>query len=125
MARSKLEQAIYECPVEWRYSTGISVEGDMAMANSENATNTKGTVLLVGGTGYVGDVMRYRMRDAGYTVRLLTRSSDSHAGHTSEGFQPVLGDVTNADSIVRALDGVDAVVNLVAVIKEKGAVTFE
>lgn len=93
-------------------------------ASAGNASH-KGNVLLIGGTGYVGDVMRYRIRDAGYTVRLLTRSSDGHDRHQSEGFEPVLGDATNADSIVRALDGVDAVVNLVAIIKEQGGVTFE
>ncbi len=34
-------------------------------AAGENTTD-RGTVLLIGGTGYVGDVMRNRIRDAGY-----------------------------------------------------------
>lgn len=92
---------------------------------SSTSTSTPQTVLLIGGTGYVGDVMRNRIRDAGYTVKLLTRSSRDHARWESEGFQPVTGDVTDADSLVRAMSGVDAVINLVAVIKEKGDVTFE
>ncbi|MBA2454435.1 MAG: NAD(P)H-binding protein, partial [Chloroflexia bacterium] len=91
---------------------------------AETATN-KGTVLLIGGTGYVGDVMRNRMRDAGYTVRLLTRSSSNNARYEREGFETVGGNITDTNSIVRALDGADMVVNLVAVIKEKGDVTFE
>ena len=95
------------------------------MAATENGTSAKGTVLLIGGTGYVGDVMRHRMRDAGYTVRLLTRSSSNKSRHESEGFETVGGNVTDTDSIVRALDGADMVVNLVSVIKEKGDVTFE
>jgi NADH dehydrogenase len=95
------------------------------MAATENGTSAKGTVLLIGGTGYVGDVMRNRMRDAGYTVRLLTRSSSNTSRYESEGFETVGGDVTDTNSIVRALDGADMVVNLVAVIKEKGDATFE
>lgn len=89
------------------------------------STTSTGTVLLIGGTGYVGDVMRKRMRDAGYTVRLLTRSDSNKSRYESEGFETVGGNINNTDSIVRALDGVDTVVNLVAVIKEKGDVTFE
>jgi uncharacterized protein YbjT (DUF2867 family) len=95
------------------------------MTATANDTSAKSTVLLVGGTGYVGDVMRNRLRDAGYSVKLLTRSAGNNGDLERQGFTPVLGDVTDADSIVRALEGVDAVINLVAVIKEKGNVTFE
>ncbi len=87
--------------------------------------NTKGRVLLIGGTGYVGDVLRNRMRDAGYKVRLLTRSASNNSRYEQQGFETASGNITDTDSIVRALDGVDTVVNLVAIIKEKGDVTFE
>lgn len=86
---------------------------------------TKGTVLLIGGTGYVGDVMRNRMRNAGYTVRLLTRSGSNNSRYENEGFQTAGGDITDTNSLVRALNGADMVINLVAVIKEKGDATFE
>ena len=92
---------------------------------SSTSTTTPQTVLLIGGTGYVGDVMRNRIRDAGYTVKLLTLSSRDHPRWEKDGFQPVTGDVTDADSLVRAMSGVDAIINLVAIIKEKGDVTFE
>lgn len=95
------------------------------MSATGESLSDKGTVLLIGGTGYVGDVMRNRIRDAGYTVRLMTRSEDSHARHRADGFQPVTGNVDRPDSLVRAMDGVDAIINLVAIIKEKGDVTFE
>lgn len=81
------------------------------------------TVLLIGGTGYVGDRMRYVLRDAGYTVRLLSRSSGEQ--HSREGFEIARGDITNRESLVSAMQGVDAVINLVALIKEKGDATFE
>jgi uncharacterized protein YbjT (DUF2867 family) len=82
------------------------------------------TILLIGGTGYVGDRMRERMRDAGYTVRLLIRSGNGER-YQRDGFQTAPGDITDPNSLVRAMEGVDAVVNLVAIIKEKGDVTFE
>jgi NADH dehydrogenase len=84
-------------------------------------------VLLIGGTGYVGDVMRHRLREAGHAVTLLVRPSSSPAEYEREGFATVEGDVTDPGSLVRALERVmpEAVINLVAVIKEKGDVTFE
>lgn len=82
------------------------------------------TVLLIGGTGYVGDAMRRRLRDAGRQVKLLVRSGDT-ASYERDGFTTAHGDITDTNSLVRAMDGVDAVINLVAVIREKGDATFE
>jgi uncharacterized protein YbjT (DUF2867 family) len=92
-------------------------------ASESGGTTAQESVLLIGGTGYVGDRMRYVLRDAGYSVRLLSRSSDER--HVSEGFGVARGDVTNRESLVAAMQGVSAVINLVAIIKEKGDVTFE
>ena len=84
-------------------------------------------VLLIGGTGYVGDAMRRRLREAGHQVTLLVRLSSSSERYEQEGFSTIQGDVTDPDSLARALERVrpEAVINLVAVIKEKGDVTFE
>jgi len=81
-------------------------------------------VLLIGGTGYVGDRMRYVLRDRGHTVRLLMRSNDGNR-FEREGFSTAQGNVSDGDSLVNAMHGIDVVVNLVAVIKEKGDATFE
>jgi NADH dehydrogenase len=92
----------------------------------QTATAQDGTsVLLIGGTGYVGEYMRETMRRAGLTVRLLLRSDREHSTLAARGFQTVIGDVLDVPSLVRAMDGVDSVVNLVGIIKEKGDVTFE
>lgn len=82
-------------------------------------------VLLVGGTGYVGEYMRETMRSAGLAVRLLLRSDREQSALEARGYQTAIGDVLDVPSLVRAMDGVDTVVNLVAIIKEKGDVTFE
>lgn len=96
-----------------------------ATESSQRGYDEKGTVLLIGGTGYVGETMRERIRDAGYRLRLMTRSETERRQIEEEGFQGVLGDVLDTNSVVRALEGADAVINLVAIIKEKGEVTFE
>lgn len=82
------------------------------------------SVLLIGGTGYVGDVMRFHLRAAGYAVRLLVRSGNT-AQHERDGFETTHGDITDRASLERAMEGADAVVNLVAIIKERGDATFE
>jgi uncharacterized protein YbjT (DUF2867 family) len=81
------------------------------------------TVLLIGGTGYVGTPLRAALREAGHTVRLLVRSADDR--YTAQGYEVAQGDVTDPDSLARAMEGIDAVINLVAIIKEKGGATFE
>lgn len=97
-------------------------------SNPAGTPETTGTaVLLIGGTGYVGDAMRHHLRDSGHQVTLLVRPSSSPERYEQEGFATVQGDVTDPDSLARALNRTrpDAVINLVAVIKEKGDATFE
>jgi NADH dehydrogenase len=96
---------------------------DDATTSSTHATSG-GTTLLVGGTGYVGDTLRERLRNAGHNLRLLIRSGDA-ARYERDGFSTAQGDITDANSLVAAMEGVDAVINLVAVIKEQGDATFE
>lgn len=94
-------------------------------ATAAVATDQPAHLLLLGGTGYVGDGMRPRMRDAGLRVRLLVRSEEEAARYQREGFETAVGDITDRESIVKALHGVDAIVNLVGIIKEKGEATWE
>jgi len=95
---------------------------------AENAPAGAGrSILLVGGTGYVGDAMRQRLREAGHDVTLLVRSSSPSEQYQQQGYATVQGDVTDPTSLVRAMERVrpDVVINLVAVIKESGNATFE
>lgn len=82
-------------------------------------------VLIAGGTGYVGEHVREAVRERGYAVRLLVRSRDEAQALEAAGFETALGDVLDAQSLFVAMDGVDAVINLVAIIKESGDATFE
>ena len=69
-------------------------------------------VLLVGGTGFIGSALAHELLDRGHTVTALARSPN--VGVIPDGVSTVAGDVTNYDSLERAFDGRDVVVNLVA-----------
>jgi NADH dehydrogenase len=95
--------------------------------DSQSPDPTGTSVLLIGGTGYVGDAMRHRLREAGHAVTLLVRPSSSVERFEREGFATAQGDVTDPTSLARAMQRVqpEVVINLVAVIKESGDATFE
>jgi len=67
-------------------------------------------VLVAGGTGFIGSYLCRALAEGGHDVTALSRSGSE----TSEGVDVVRGDVTDYDSIAGAVEGKDAVVNLVA-----------
>ena len=67
-------------------------------------------VLVAGGTGFIGSYLCRALADGGHEVTSLSRSP----GDAPEGIESATGDVTDYDSIAGAVDGQDAVVNLVA-----------
>ncbi|MUW15234.1 NAD(P)H-binding protein [Halorubrum sp. CBA1125] len=67
-------------------------------------------VLVAGGTGFIGSYLCGALVDAGHEVTALSRSP----GEGPDGVETATGEVTDADSIADAVDGRDAVVNLVA-----------
>jgi len=75
-------------------------------------------VFVTGGTGFVGKEILAQLLSAGHEVRALVRegSQDKLAEH--QNVQSHLGDVTDAGSLVGALDGCDAVIHLVGIIRE-------
>ncbi|MFO8114336.1 MAG: complex I NDUFA9 subunit family protein [Halorubrum sp.] len=67
-------------------------------------------VLVAGGTGFIGSYLCRALADGGHDVTALSRSG----GQAPEGVDVVTGDVTDYDSVAGAVEGRDAVVNLVA-----------
>jgi NADH dehydrogenase len=72
-------------------------------------------ILVTGGTGFVGGHIVSALRADDQEVRVLVRSRDRGATLESQGAELAEGDVTNPESLRRALDGVDTVVHLVAI----------
>jgi len=80
----------------------------------------KGTVLVTGGAGFIGAHTATALLEAGYAVRLLDALLPPvHAVAKPPAWVPfdaemIVGDVRSHDDVVRALEGVDAVVHLAA-----------
>jgi dihydroflavonol-4-reductase len=76
-------------------------------------------VLVTGGTGFVGAHSVKALIDAGHTVRMLVRSPDRIGPALgplgTRAPEHVLGDVTDAGSVRRALEGCEAVLHAASV----------
>src|SRR5580658_6145160 len=70
-------------------------------------------ILVTGGTGLVGSRLLRRFVDAGVDCRVLVRPGRE----VSAGASPVQGDLFDADSLKRAMEGVSAIVHLAAVFR--------
>jgi NADH dehydrogenase len=76
-------------------------------------------VLVTGGTGFVGPhVVHALIRDE-HDVRLLVRDPSRAADQKAWGVELVQGDMTDAASLRRAVEDLDTVVHLVAIITGK------
>ena len=72
------------------------------------------TILIAGGTGYVGGRLVPRLLQAGHRVRVLSRSPGrARRAEWSDEVELVAGDVLDRDSLDRALEGCDAAYYLV------------
>jgi uncharacterized protein YbjT (DUF2867 family) len=79
------------------------------------------TVLVTGGTGFIGPHVVHTLRASDTPVRALVRDP-AHTGRlTAWGAELATGDVTDPASLRAACEGVDAVIHLVAIIKGKPA----
>ena len=76
-------------------------------------------ILVTGGTGFVGPKIVHALRAADRPVRCLVRDPDRARDLAAWGCELVQGDVTDAESVRRAVDGCDVVVHLVAIIQGK------
>ena len=76
-------------------------------------------VLVTGATGFVGPAVVRALRAAGHDVRVLERERGTAAGAGLADVETVQGDMADEGSLRRAVDGVDSVVHLVAILTGK------
>jgi NADH dehydrogenase len=83
-------------------------------------------ILITGITGFVGSHLAERLVREGHRVRGLVRQANAR-GHLAPNLniEFAQGDVTQPQTLPAALQGMDAVVHLVAIPYEKGSATFE
>jgi uncharacterized protein YbjT (DUF2867 family) len=72
-------------------------------------------ILVTGGTGFVGGHVVRRLRVEDRPVRCLVRDPRKARQLAEWGCELTEGDVTEADSVRRAVEGCDAVIHLVAI----------
>lgn len=86
------------------------------------------TILVTGAAGYVGNNTVRRLVEVGKPVRALVRNrakAQQRLGDVADKIEIVAGDVTDRQSLDRAMKGVAAVIHLVAIALEKGGATYE
>jgi NAD+-dependent farnesol dehydrogenase len=73
-------------------------------------------ILITGGTGFLGRNVARSLAGRGHELRVLAREKSPLDG-LPEGAAIVRGDVTDVDSLRRAVEGCDALVHLAALVK--------
>ena len=81
-------------------------------------------ILVTGATGYVGRQVVRALTSDGHPTRALVHSPPSASVITQYDAENVEGDVLDPESLKRACEGVDGVIHLVAVVRERGAMTY-
>lgn len=109
------------CPRPWRKKWGLNRRGILVMAQK--------LAVVFGGSGFVGRYVVRHLAAAGWRVRVAVRDTQKAqflkpAGDLGQiSFIPA--SVTDASSVARAVEGADAVVNLVGILFEHGKRTFK
>jgi uncharacterized protein YbjT (DUF2867 family) len=72
-------------------------------------------ILLLGSTGFVGRGVAHKILDAGHQMRVLVRDPLKAAAFKVRGAQVVVGDALDVNTVTQAAQGVDHIISLVAV----------
>lgn len=85
-------------------------------------------VLVTGGAGYIGSVLVRQLLDKGYNVRAfdsLKFGGDAlYDVMLHKNFEFIKGDVRNAEEVAQALQGIDAVAHLAAIVGDPACKKF-
>jgi dihydroflavonol-4-reductase len=71
-------------------------------------------ILLTGATGFLGQHVLRELVNQGYSVRAVARSSHAAALLTSQGAQAIRAELNDADSLLRACEGIETIFHTAA-----------
>lgn len=93
--------------------------------SEDNSTSRR--VAVIGGTGFVGSYICEALADAGHRVALLVRPGSADKIPDGLEAETVEGDLGDEEALRRLIDGCDALVYLVGILREEPGegVTFE
>ena len=72
-------------------------------------------ILLLGSTGFFGRGVAHKLLDDGHQLRVLVRDPMKAAAFKIRGAQMVIGDALNPTAVSEAAQGVEHIISLVAV----------
>lgn len=81
-------------------------------------------ILVTGGTGFVGSHLVARLVQSGERVRCLVRNPDEATRRLPPEVELIQGEVTLPKTLAPAMLGVEILIHLVAIIREKKGATF-
>jgi uncharacterized protein YbjT (DUF2867 family) len=87
--------------------------GGPAQSTATETTKASGIVLIAGATGLIGRDIALKVKEAGYTVRAMTRNPDKARAEYGDRYEWVVGDVRDFDSLARAVNGADYVISTI------------
>ena len=82
-------------------------------------------ILVTGSTGFVGRRVVEALTSRRHAVRALVHTRSRASVLPSGGVQVVEGDVLDPVALARVCEGVEAVIHLVAIVRESGDQTFQ
>ena len=84
-------------------------------------------VAIIGGTGFVGGYLVDALLDADHEPALLVRPGSENKVRRGDACRLTAGELSNVDAIARTLDGCDAVIYNVGILRENRrlGITFE
>ncbi len=92
--------------------------------------SAKKLMLVLGATGFLGKFVIERMLACGYPLRIVSRGgadwqTSSITSWRAKGVEVVMGSITDAEVLQKAIEGTSAIVNMAGCFRESDRISFE